>query len=35
METFEQRLKDEGERTQPLVGAPFMLLSAWATTGPA
>ena len=31
METFEQRLRDEGERTQPLVGAPFMLLSAWAT----
>jgi len=33
METFEQRFRDEGERTQPLVGAPFMLLSAWATTG--
>ena len=33
METFEQRLSDEAERTHPLVGAPYMLLSAWATTG--
>ncbi len=33
METFEQRLRDEGERIHPLVGAPYMLLSAWATTG--
>lgn len=34
METFEQRMRDEAERTHPLVGAPYMLLSAWATTGP-
>ena len=34
METFEQRLRDEAERTHPLVGAPYMLLSAWATTRP-
>jgi SAM-dependent methyltransferase len=33
METFEQRVRDEGERTQT-VGATYMLLSAWATTGP-
>jgi hypothetical protein len=34
METFEQRLRDEAERIHPLVGAAYMLLSAWATTGP-
>ncbi len=34
METFEQRLRDEAERTHPVVGATYMLLSAWATTGP-
>jgi len=34
METFEQRLRGEWERTQPLVAATSMLLSAWATTGP-
>jgi hypothetical protein len=33
METFEQRLKDEGRRT-PGVAATPMLLSTWATTGP-
>jgi SAM-dependent methyltransferase len=33
METFEQRLRDEQQRTQG-VGAAYMLLSAWATTGP-
>ncbi len=33
LETFEQRLRDEGERSQA-VGATYMLLSAWATTGP-
>ena len=33
METFEQRLRDEGERSQA-VQATYMLLSAWATTGP-
>ena len=33
METFEQRLSDEGQRTSA-VGASPMLLSAWATTGP-
>jgi hypothetical protein len=33
METFEQRLQDEGRRT-PGVAASPMLLSAWATTGP-
>ena len=34
METFEQRLRGEWERTHPLVAATSMLLSAWATTGP-
>jgi SAM-dependent methyltransferase len=34
MDTFEQRMRDEAERTHPLIGAPYMLLSAWATTGP-
>ena len=33
METFEQRMRDENQRTQ-VVGAYPMLLSAWATTGP-
>jgi SAM-dependent methyltransferase len=33
METFEQRLRDEQERAQA-VNATYMLLSAWATTGP-
>lgn len=33
LETFEQRLRDEGQRN-PAVGAGAMLLSAWATTGP-
>ena len=33
METFEQRLRDENQRTQA-VGAYPMLLSAWATTAP-
>ena len=33
METFEQRVRDEGERSHA-VGASFLLLSAWATTGP-
>ena len=33
MDTFEQRLRDENQRTQA-VGAYPMLLSAWATTGP-
>jgi cyclopropane fatty-acyl-phospholipid synthase-like methyltransferase len=33
METFEQRVRDETERTQT-VAAASMLLSAWATTGP-
>jgi SAM-dependent methyltransferase len=33
METFEQRLRDENQRTQA-VGAYPMLLSAWARTGP-
>jgi hypothetical protein len=33
IETFEQRLRDEGDRTQA-VDATYMLLSAWATTGP-
>ena len=32
MDTFEQRLRDENQRTQA-VGASPMLLSAWATTG--
>jgi SAM-dependent methyltransferase len=34
MEMFEQRARDEFERAHPLVGATYMLLSAWATTGP-
>jgi SAM-dependent methyltransferase len=33
IETFEQRLRDEQERAQA-VSAAYMLLSAWATTGP-
>ena len=33
METFEQRLRDDNQRTHA-VGAYPMLLSAWATTGP-
>ena len=33
METFEQRLRDQGEKAQA-VGATYMLLSAWATTSP-
>ena len=33
METFEQRLRDENQRTQA-VGAYPLLLSAWATTTP-
>ena len=33
METFEQRLRDETQRTHA-VGAYPMMLSAWATTGP-
>jgi len=33
MDTFEQRLREENQRTQA-VGAFPMLLSAWATTGP-
>jgi SAM-dependent methyltransferase len=33
METFEQRLRDEYERTRMVFGS-WMLLSAWATTGP-
>jgi SAM-dependent methyltransferase len=33
MDTFEQRLRDEGERNQAVFAA-YMLLSAWATTGP-
>jgi hypothetical protein len=33
METFEQRMRDENQRTQA-VGAYPILLSAWATTGP-
>jgi hypothetical protein len=33
METFEERLRDEQQRTQA-VGATPMLLGAWATTGP-
>jgi SAM-dependent methyltransferase len=32
METYEQRLRDEWERTHAVVGNPI-LLSAWATTG--
>jgi SAM-dependent methyltransferase len=34
IETFEQRLRGEWEKTHPLVAATSMLLSAWATTGP-
>ena len=34
METFEQRVRDDAERNHPLVGATYMLLSAWATTSP-
>lgn len=34
METFEQRVRDEGRRNPALVNATAMLLSAWATTGP-
>ena len=33
METLEQRLRDEGQRSQAVRATP-MLLSAWATTGP-
>ena len=33
METFEQRLRDEQQRSQAVAANP-MLLSAWATTGP-
>jgi SAM-dependent methyltransferase len=33
MDTFEQRMKDEGQRNQAVAAFP-MLLSAWATTGP-
>jgi hypothetical protein len=33
METWEQRLRDEWERTRAVV-TTFALLSAWATTGP-
>jgi hypothetical protein len=33
METFEQRVRDEGQRTSVVAASP-MLLSAWATTGP-
>ncbi len=33
METFEQRLRDEGRKAQA-VDATYMLLSAWATTSP-
>jgi hypothetical protein len=33
MDTFEQRLRDDNQRTHA-VGAYPMLLSAWATTGP-
>ena len=32
MDTFEQRVRDDAERNHPLVGATYMLLSAWATT---
>jgi hypothetical protein len=34
METFEQRLRDEGQRNPALVRGSPMLLSAWATTVP-
>jgi hypothetical protein len=33
METFEQRLRHEQQRSQAVAATP-MLLSAWATTGP-
>jgi hypothetical protein len=33
METFEQRMRDERQRSQSVAANP-MLLSAWATTGP-
>jgi hypothetical protein len=33
IETFEQRLRDEAEQNQAVFAA-YMLLSAWATTGP-
>jgi len=33
METFEQRMRDEQQRSQAVAANP-MLLSAWATTGP-
>ena len=33
METFEQQLSDEWERTRAVAGT-FIFLSAWATTGP-
>jgi SAM-dependent methyltransferase len=33
METLEQRLRDDGQRSQAVRATP-MLLSAWATTGP-
>jgi hypothetical protein len=33
METYEQRLRDEWERTRVVIAQPT-LLSAWATTGP-
>jgi SAM-dependent methyltransferase len=33
IETFEQRLRDEQQRS-PAVGAAFMMLGAWAATGP-
>jgi SAM-dependent methyltransferase len=33
METFEQRVRDEGQRTSAVLASP-MLLSAWATIGP-
>jgi hypothetical protein len=33
METFEQRMRDEQQRSQSVAVNP-MLLSAWATTGP-
>jgi SAM-dependent methyltransferase len=33
METFEQRVRDEWQRSQGVAASP-MLLSAWATTGP-
>jgi hypothetical protein len=33
METFEQRMRDEQQKSQAVAANP-MLLSAWATTGP-